>query len=116
MKLVRARQNGGEISHFRRAETTSFHCQNRYAPKPFHEYATIKPEVKREFYVTCLYATAGIRRFRLINVAPTSMGGVRIERIARIKVDHNIGLVPSLPPPSPLGEMPLASTVSLPKY
>ena len=32
-ELVRARQNGGEIGHFRRAETASFHRPNRCAPK-----------------------------------------------------------------------------------
>ena len=72
------RQNGGRISHFRRAETTSFNRPNlvqidvpRIFPKPFHEYATIKLRVKVVFYVTHLYATAGIRQCRLINVAPT---------------------------------------------
>ena len=38
--------------------------------KPFLVYATIKPEVKRVFYVTRSYAAAGISRYRLINVAP----------------------------------------------
>ena len=33
VKLVRARRNGGEISHFRRAETTYFHRPNICAPK-----------------------------------------------------------------------------------
>ena len=53
MEIVRARRNGGEISHFRRAETTSFRRPNlpnidvpRKFPKPFHEYATIKRRVK----------------------------------------------------------------------
>ena len=31
--LVRVRRNGGEISHFRHAETTSFHRQNRFDPE-----------------------------------------------------------------------------------
>ena len=71
VELVRARQNGWEIRHLRHAETTSFHRQNRCAPKPFHEYATIKLRVKVVFYVTRLYATTSISRYRLINVAPT---------------------------------------------
>ena len=42
----------------------------RKFPKSFHKYATIKPVVKRVFYVTRSYAAAGISRYRLINVAP----------------------------------------------
>ena len=37
-----------------------------------HEYATIKPEIKRVFYVTCLCGIAGISRYRLINLAPNA--------------------------------------------
>ena len=78
MELVRPRRNGGEISHFRHAETTSFHRPNlvqidvpRKFPKPFHEYARHDlPRLTFVFYATRWYATAGIKRFRLINVAP----------------------------------------------
>ena len=83
VELVRARRNGGEISHFRCAETASFHRPNcvqidvaRIFPKPFHEYATIKPEVKWVLYVTRVYATAGISRYRFINVAPNRLWSV----------------------------------------
>ena len=38
-------------------------------PKTIHEYATIKPEVKRVFSVTRSYAAAGISQYRLIKVA-----------------------------------------------
>ena len=78
MELVRARQNGGEISNFLRAETTSFHRPKRCAPcakdvpqnfpKLFHN----TPRLKRVFYVTRLYAAAGISRYRRINVAPSA--------------------------------------------
>ena len=65
------RQNGGGISHFRCAETTSFRRPNRCAPK----FSKIIPRIrhdqlKRVFYVTRSYAAAGISRYRLINVAP----------------------------------------------
>ena len=39
-------------------------------PENFQNHSTIKLRVKVGFYVTRLYATADIRRFRLINVAP----------------------------------------------
>ena len=53
-----ARQSGGEISHFSRAETASFHRRNciqidvpRKFPKLFLEYTTIKTRVLRNSFV-----------------------------------------------------------------
>ena len=40
-------------------------------PENFQNHSTIELSVKLVFYVTRFYATSGIRRFRLINVAPT---------------------------------------------
>ena len=40
--IVRERRNGGEISHFRRAETTSFHRPNRCASIFLQNHSTIK--------------------------------------------------------------------------
>ena len=38
------------------------------APNIFQNYSTNTPRLKRVFYVTRLYAAAGIGRYRLINV------------------------------------------------
>ena len=78
VELVRPRRNVGRISHFRCAETTTFHQLfivqidvPRIFPKPFHDYATNTPRLKWVFYVTRLHAAAGIKQeYRLINVAP----------------------------------------------
>ena len=40
------------------------------ALKILRNYSTNTPRLKRVFHVTRLYATAGISRYRLINVAP----------------------------------------------
>ena len=54
--VVRARQNDGEISHFRRAETTSFHPPNRCAPKKPKNNKKSKPfhDQKCKKYVKCV--------------------------------------------------------------
>ena len=67
-----ARRNSGEIRHFRRAETTSFHRQNRCAPEIRKISKTI-PRLKVQKVSKICYAAAGISRYRLTNVAPNGM-------------------------------------------
>ena len=68
VELVRARQNDREISHSCRTEMASTSFKNRCAP----EMSKIIPWLKWVFYVNVSYATAGIRQFRVIIVAPNS--------------------------------------------
>ena len=50
------------------------------APKIFQNHSTNIPRLKRVFYVTRFYAAAGISRYGLINVAPTTEGFATLER------------------------------------
>ena len=88
-----ARQNGGEIRHFRRAETTSFHRQNRCAPEIRKNSRTIL-RLKGRKVRKIRYAAAGISRYRLINEAPTD--GNEAERaplVALSSVVRNSGVL-----------------------
>ena len=49
-------------------------------PEIFQNHSTIKLRVKVIFYVTCLYATAGISQYRLICVPPTNTNAMEGSR------------------------------------
>ena len=50
-------------------------CPNIFQNHSTQDF-TNTPRLKREFYVTCLYAEAGISRYRLVNVAPNVRGEI----------------------------------------
>ena len=69
-----ARRNGGEISHFRRAETAPFNRQNSIqidVPRKKTKKSKTISRLKVQKVPKICYAAAGKSRYRLINVAPT---------------------------------------------